>query len=241
MSSPRCGVCYSITREAPPRPFRTLESKCSEQETLATTSFELQKCDDPFKQLRVERMAFKNMQIYMMDLTALQGMLNSGQVEMKSDYQPPAWSELEWNKSPISFEYPSESPVSSSPSAHNSFPKVSHKMYNNYQCVPGGLGLWSSKRVFTLIADELGIDVLELSSTSRFEDMGLDSLLSLSVVSQLRSAGLDLPTSIFWDFPTVQELEAFLEPVDYPANIQASPSSGNTSSSARTYKIDSNR
>ena len=211
MSSPKCEVWNSITREAPPRPFRALESKCAEQKTIATTSFGFHKCDDFFKQLRIERMAFKNMQIYMMDLTALQGMFNSGQVEIKSDYQTSAWSEQEWKKSPISFEYPSESPVSPSPSAHNSFPKVSHKIYNNYQCVPG----WSSKRVFTLIANELGINVLELSSTSRFEDMGLDSLLSLSVVSQLRSAGLDLPTSIFWDFPTVQELEAFLDPLDY--------------------------
>ena len=168
-------------------------------------------------------MAFKNMQIHMMDLTALQGMFNSGQVEIRSDNETSACSEQEWNKSPISIEYPS---------AHNSLPKVSHKIYNNFQCVPG----WSSKRVFTLIANELGIDVLELSSTSRFDHMGLDSLLSLSVVSQLRDSGLDLPTSIFWDFPTVRELEAFLDPLDHPANLRASPSSGDTSSSALTYK-----
>ena len=140
MSSSRCGACYSFTREAPPRPFRTLESKHAGQETITTTGLDFRKCEDPFKQLRIERMAFKNMQIYMMDLSALQGMFNSGQVEIKSEYQPSAWSDGEWNKSPISFEYPSESPVSSL-FAHNSFPKVSHKIYNNYQCVPGGLGL----------------------------------------------------------------------------------------------------
>ena len=173
----------------------------------------------------------------MMDLTAVLGMFNNGQIKTKSDCQTPAWSEQDWNRSPISFEYPSELPVSSSPSANNLFPKVTHKIYNNYQRIPG----WSSKRVFTLIADELGINVSELNSTSRFEDMGLDSLLSLSVVAQLRHAGLDLPTSIFWDFPTVQELEAFLEPFDCPTNSQASPSSSNASSSKLTYKIDSKR
>ena len=237
MSSARCGVWHSITREAPPRPFRTLESKFAEQKTIATTGFGFHKCDDPFKQLRIERMAFKNMQIYMMDLTALQGIFKNGQVVTKSNYQTSAWSEQDWNKSPISFEYPSESPVSSSPSANKVSPKVSHKIYNNYRVVPG----WSSKRVFTLIADELGINVLELSSTSRFEEMGLDSLLSLSVVDQLRRAGLNLPTSIFWDFPTIQELETFLGPLDYSANPQTSPSSSNASSSALTWKIDSNR
>ena len=213
MSSPRCKVWHSITREAPPQPFRTLESKVAKQKTIATTSFGFHECDDPFKQLRIERMAFKNMQIYMMDLTALQAIYKNGQVVTKGDSQTSAWSEHDWNKSPISFEYPSESSVSSSSSAKNLSPMLSHRIYNNYQHIPG----WSSKRVFTLIADELGINVLELSSTSRFEDMGLDSLLSLSVVDQLRRAGLDLPTSIFWDFPTVQELEAFLDPLDYPA------------------------
>ena len=90
MSSPGCGACYSITREAPPRPFRTLESKHAERETTTATGLEFRKCEDPFKQLRIERMAFKNMQIYMMDLNALQGMFNGGQVEIKSEYQPSA-------------------------------------------------------------------------------------------------------------------------------------------------------
>ncbi|KAL9023830.1 MAG: hypothetical protein Q9180_008092, partial [Flavoplaca navasiana] len=123
MSSPRCGVWHSITREAPPRPFRTLKSKFAEQKTIATTGFGFHKCDDPFKQLRIERMAFKNMQIYMVDLTALQGIFKIGKVVTKSDCQTSAWSEQDWNKSQISFEYRSESPVSSSPSANDLSPK----------------------------------------------------------------------------------------------------------------------
>ena len=66
--------------------------------------------------------------------------------------------------------------------------------------------------------------------------MGFNSLLLILIVSQLVNSGLDVPHSIFWDFPTVQELEAFLQPLDYPANLQASPSSGDASSSALTYK-----
>ena len=238
MFSPRCGVWRSITTEAPPRPFRPLGGKCAEQETVATMGSGLRKCDDPFKQLRIERTAFKNMQIHMMDLTAVLGMFSNGQVETKSDCQISAWSEQDWNRSSISFDYTSELPDSPSPSTNNLLHKVTHKIYNHYQHIPG----WSSKRVFTLIADQLGINVSELSSTSRFEDMGLDSLLSLSVVAQLRHAGLDLPTSIFWDFPTVQELEAFLDPLNCPCptNSHASPSSSNITSSTVTYRIDSN-
>ena len=166
-------------------------------------------------------MAFKNVQIYMIDHTAFQAIFNSGQVETSSDYQTSAWSEQERNKSRISFDYPSKSPVSQSLSVFDSFPSVDLKIKINFPCAPG----WSSKRVFTLIADELGIDVSELIPTARFEKMGLDSLFLLSIHSQLKDAGLDLPPSIFWDFPTVQELEAFLNPLDNPANLQASHSS----------------
>ena len=177
MSSPRCGVWHSITREAPPRPFRTLESKFAEQKTITTTDSGFHKCDDPFKQLRIERMAFKNVQIHMMDLTALQAIFTSGQVVTNSDYQTSAWSEQEQNKSPISFEYPSESQLSPSTSAHKSFLEVSPKMNYNYLCTPG----WSSKRVWNYIANESGIDVSDLNPTARFDSIGIDSLLSLTI------------------------------------------------------------
>lgn len=68
-----------------------------------------------------------------------------------------------------------------------------------------------SKLVLSLIADELGIEILDTKSTTRFDEIGLDSMLTVSVVSQLQHAGLYLPLSVFWDFPTIRELEAFLQ------------------------------
>ena len=180
-------------------------------------------------------MAYKNVHIYMMDLTSLQAIFNSGKAESKSDYQISTSSEQERNKSPISLEYPSEPLVPPSPCFHNSFPKVSHKTNNNDSCGPG----WSSKKVLAFIADELGINVSELSPTALFTDLGVDSLLSFSITTQLRDAGLDIPWSTPLFLSTVQEFEAFLKTLDCPANLQASPSSGNASS-VLTYNIDSN-
>lgn len=68
-----------------------------------------------------------------------------------------------------------------------------------------------SKLVLSLIADELGIEILDTKSTTRFDEIGLDSMLAVSVVSQLQHAGLYLPLSVFWDFSTIRELEAFLQ------------------------------
>ena len=63
------------------------------------------------------------------------------------------------------------------------------------------------------IAAEAGLEVLELSSPKRFDEIGPDSLLSISVIDQLRRDCLEFPTSI-WNFLTLQELECFWESSD---------------------------
>jgi iterative type I PKS product template protein len=69
-------------------------------------------------------------------------------------------------------------------------------------------GVWSN--VLAILAEESGIDVNELTGDTYFSDIGVDSLLSLVVVSRLRDEhNLDLPEqSLFIDFPTVASLKA---------------------------------
>lgn len=69
-------------------------------------------------------------------------------------------------------------------------------------------GVWAN--VVAILAEESGIDVNELTGETYFSDIGVDSLLSLVVVSRLRDEfDLDLPEqSLFIDFPTVDSLKA---------------------------------
>ncbi|KAL4957638.1 hypothetical protein BDW69DRAFT_180424 [Aspergillus filifer] len=69
----------------------------------------------------------------------------------------------------------------------------------------------SSTRVLGIIADECGVELAELNDSSAFEDFGLDSLLSLTILAKLREdLDMDLPSSFFVDNPTVGALKAFL-------------------------------
>lgn len=67
-------------------------------------------------------------------------------------------------------------------------------------------------RVLAIIAEETGLDAAELGPHSEFADYGIDSLLSLTISGRLQEElGLDLPSSLFVDQPTVKELTVFLD------------------------------
>lgn len=68
--------------------------------------------------------------------------------------------------------------------------------------------IWS--KILEMIAEESGIKVEELTGDTNFSDIGVDSLLSLVVVSRMRDE-LELEVSeqsLFLDFPTVESLKA---------------------------------
>ncbi|KAL6234380.1 hypothetical protein BDW75DRAFT_212575 [Aspergillus navahoensis] len=69
----------------------------------------------------------------------------------------------------------------------------------------------SSTKVLGIIADECNVELAELDDDSTFEDFGLDSLLSLTILAKLREElDLDLPSSFFIDNPTVGSLKKSL-------------------------------
>lgn len=68
------------------------------------------------------------------------------------------------------------------------------------------------ERLKAIICDEVGTSTESLQPTTEFADLGMDSLLSLNVLSRLREElSLDLPPSLFVDMPTVSELQAFFD------------------------------
>ena len=79
-------------------------------------------------------------------------------------------------------------------------------------------------QALALVAEEIGISSSELSDDTQFADLGLDSLLSLTISGKLREElSLEVESSLFHDYPTVKDFKNFLsqshsgeeEPQDY--------------------------
>lgn len=62
-----------------------------------------------------------------------------------------------------------------------------------------------------ICAEEIGIPTSELSDASSFVAMGVDSLLTLTLSGKFREIlDLDVPSSLFNDYPTVKDLKQYL-------------------------------
>ncbi|KAE8360308.1 hypothetical protein BDV27DRAFT_167918 [Aspergillus caelatus] len=71
-------------------------------------------------------------------------------------------------------------------------------------------GSW--QRVLEIIAREIGIDPGQLTEDVNLTDMGVDSLMSLTIIGNFREfLGLDVPWSLFEDCPSVQSLRVYLD------------------------------
>ncbi|PHH63985.1 hypothetical protein CDD81_5090 [Ophiocordyceps australis] len=86
-------------------------------------------------------------------------------------------------------------------------------------------------RVLKIIADEVRIDLSRLQPDCLFADLGLDSLLSLTVTSRINDEmGTSLPPSLFARYPSVKDLRALLDapltdmPPDTPELLSGSHS-----------------
>lgn len=91
-----------------------------------------------------------------------------------------------------------------------------------------------------ILAEEIGISVHELKGSSDFGELGLDSLLSLTVLARLREeVNLHLPGSLFLDKNSLDEVESFLglkgEPMVTIKEIN--PSSNNSVSSSIVHLL----
>jgi naphtho-gamma-pyrone polyketide synthase len=79
-------------------------------------------------------------------------------------------------------------------------------------------------QVLKVVAEEIGIDPAQLTDDANFADFGVDSLMSLTILGFIRDdLGLDVPGSLFDDYPSVKELRVYL------ATLSIDDSSGNTS------------
>lgn len=96
------------------------------------------------------------------------------------------------------------------------------------------------QQVLQVISDEIGLDVAQLTGDANFADLGVDSLMSLTILGVLReSLDIEVPSSLFQDHPSVRSLKSFLHPGDTSAestesNEPDSASSGERDGSAQS-------
>ena len=68
----------------------------------------------------------------------------------------------------------------------------------------------TASRVLETVAEELGVEISELTDDTAFADLGLDSLLSLTIIGKLREElDLEVESSLFMDQLTVDDLKLY--------------------------------
>ena len=94
-----------------------------------------------------------------------------------------------------------------------------------------------TNRVMDIIASEVGVDISELADGLDFANMGVDSLMSLSISGRIREEmEIDAPSTVFVDYPTVGSLKGYLH--HFESAKAADPEDEYTSGSA-TPSLDS--
>lgn len=84
-----------------------------------------------------------------------------------------------------------------------------------------------------ICAEEIGISVSDLSDQSSFAELGVDSLLSLTVSGKFRELlDVEIPSSLFVDYPTVKDLKQYLTQFDPEDSSQERPLDASRASSA---------
>lgn len=79
----------------------------------------------------------------------------------------------------------------------------------NAEEVPQVSTMW--QKAVQVIANEIGVAAEQLTDDAEFADMGVDSLMSLTILGTFRETlNLDVPASLFADCPSVQSLREYL-------------------------------
>jgi len=78
-----------------------------------------------------------------------------------------------------------------------------------------------------ILAEEIGVSVEEIRQSSDLAELGMDSLMSLTVLGRLRETlGMDLPSEFFTENVTMGAIEATLGLASKPKANKASPKNG---------------
>ncbi|KAL8723506.1 MAG: hypothetical protein Q9225_000239 [Loekoesia sp. 1 TL-2023] len=78
-----------------------------------------------------------------------------------------------------------------------------------------------STKALGIIASELGIPVNELADSIEFANLGVDSLMALSITGRMREElEIEVQSSLFTDYPTVRGMKGFLSQYDLSEMVE---------------------
>lgn len=93
--------------------------------------------------------------------------------------------------------------------------------------LPGSSGV--TAKVMKIVAEEIDVDMSELVEDAAFENLGVDSLLSLTISARFREElEMDIPSSLFTDCTTVGELKKHFAQYDGGASAVEDDASSDT-------------
>ncbi|KAK5242048.1 polyketide synthase, partial [Cryomyces antarcticus] len=79
-----------------------------------------------------------------------------------------------------------------------------------------------SSKVMKIIAEETDVDMSELVDEAAFENLGVDSLMSLTISAKFREElDLEISSTLFTDYPSVGEMKKFFSQYDGAAPAAA--------------------
>ncbi|KAK3617844.1 polyketide synthase [Elasticomyces elasticus] len=88
-----------------------------------------------------------------------------------------------------------------------------------------------------VVAQEMGVDISEVTDDAELAEMGMDSLMSLTILGELREkTGVDLPSTFLTTNPTIKDIEDALGMRSKPAAAAAPKAAAPKATSSSTSK-----
>ncbi|KAB8659338.1 hypothetical protein FH972_026227 [Carpinus fangiana] len=131
---------------------------------------------------------------------------------------------------------PSTSVVSAGPSKASTMPTpkvpiLATRKISQQATTPNKSEATISSKAMIIVAEECEIDMSELVDDAEFENLGVDSLLSLTISARLREdLDLDIPPNLFVDQPSVRDLKKYLSQFESAAIPDSNSSTSETES-----------
>lgn len=93
-----------------------------------------------------------------------------------------------------------------------------------------------TSRVMKIIAEETDVDMSELVDDAAFENLGVDSLMSLTISAKFREdLDLEISSTLFTDYPTVGEMKKFFGQYDGGAPLAEDDGESDTTDSSELF------
>ncbi|KAH6723505.1 hypothetical protein BKA61DRAFT_727393 [Leptodontidium sp. MPI-SDFR-AT-0119] len=202
----RCHTWFGKAQKSLQRPFRLLQaealseypiSKIGDSKDIQNETSGESSCI--FKIIREERKWFKNVRVFLTDLSVADRILEHQKIFKVLTGISSVTSTIT---------------TLGDQTAHGSLTLATTKWYPQTNTGPShvvGDEIWS--HLMAILLEEMGLQELpeDFGEDERFYEIGMDSLMALFISARFREeTDILLSSSVFWEYPTLRELRTFL-------------------------------